>query len=125
MPAIEEPVPDEVGRLRTELAAAVAATSDAYRQTSRLIRVLTVLGRPSSPAELVDQTLVVLSQIYAADVAATVRAVGGRLHVTSACGIPEDDPAYTEGWPLAGGAAEALTSARAVARTGGDLDVAA
>jgi diguanylate cyclase (GGDEF)-like protein/PAS domain S-box-containing protein len=125
MPAIEEPVPDEVGRLRTELAAAVAATSDAYRQTSRLIRVLTVLGRPSSPAELVDQTLVVLSQIYAADVAATVRAVGGRLHVTSACGIPEDDPAYTEGWPLAGGAAEALTTARAVARTGGDLDVAA
>ena len=116
--------PDEAGKLREELAAAIAATSDAYRQTSRLIRVLTVLGRPSSPAELVDQTLVVLSQIYAADVAATVRAIGGRLQVTSACGIPEDDPAYTEGWPLAGGAAEALTSARAVARTGAGLDLA-
>jgi diguanylate cyclase (GGDEF)-like protein/PAS domain S-box-containing protein len=116
--------PDEAGGLREELAAAIAATSDAYRQTSRLIRVLTVLGRPSSPAELVDQTLVVLSQIYAADVAATVRAIGGRLQVTSACGIPEDDLAYTEGWPLAGGAAEALTSARAVARTGAGLDLA-
>jgi diguanylate cyclase (GGDEF)-like protein/PAS domain S-box-containing protein len=122
MSATSDPGRDEAGELREELAVAVAATRDAYRQTSRLIRVLTVLGRPSSPAELVDETLVVLSQIYAADVAATVRAIGGRLQVTSALGIPEADPAYTQGWALGGGAAEALSTGRAVARTGRDLD---
>src|SRR4051794_24462179 len=109
------------GTLTEQLAAAVAATGDAYRQTSRLIRVLTVLGRPSSPAELVDETLVVLSQIYAADVTAMVRLIGGRLQVTAACGIPEEDPAYTDGWPVAGAAAEALATGRAIARTGGGL----
>ncbi|WP_199510091.1 putative bifunctional diguanylate cyclase/phosphodiesterase [Nucisporomicrobium flavum] len=115
----------EADRLREQLAAATAATRDAYRHTSRLIRVLTVLGRPSSPAELVDETLNVLSQIYAADVAAMVQTTGGRLRVTSACGIPERDAAYTTGWPLAGGAAEALATGRVVARTGADLDPAA
>ncbi|MEV4704565.1 EAL domain-containing protein [Actinoplanes sp. NPDC049316] len=125
MSAITQPGQDDSDGLRDQLAAATAATRDAYRQTSRLIRVLTVLGRPSSPAELVDETLDVLSQIYAADVAAMVQTTGGRLHVTSACGIPERDPAYTKGWPLAGGAAQALTTGRVVARTGADLDPAA
>jgi len=115
----------ETERLREQLAAAVAATTDAYRHTSRLIRVLTVLGQPSSPAELVDQTLTVLSQIYAADVTATVGVAGGRLIVSSACGIPENDPAFTTGWPLAGAALEALTSGRAVTRDRDTLDLAA
>ena len=123
MPATTHGVQDDAARLRDELAGAVAATRDAYRQTSRLIRVLTVLGRPSSPAQLVDETLVVLSQIYAADVAAIVRKTGGTLRVISAVGIPEGDPSYTEGWHLAGGAAEALTTGQAVARTGDGLEL--
>ncbi|MFG1607513.1 putative bifunctional diguanylate cyclase/phosphodiesterase [Actinoplanes sp. NPDC049265] len=114
----------EADRMREERDNAVAATRDAYRQTSRLIRVLTVLGRPSSPVQLVDETLVVLAQTYAADIAAMVRVTGGTLHVTSAYGIPEGDAAYTEGWALAGGAAEALTAGRVVARTGDALDQA-
>ncbi|MDR7278894.1 putative bifunctional diguanylate cyclase/phosphodiesterase [Catenuloplanes atrovinosus] len=120
MPATQH----QVDQLRAELAAAVAATSDAYRQSSRLIRVLTVLGQPSSPAELVDETLSVLSQLYAADVTAMARASGGQLRLTSACGIPEGDPAYVEGWPLAGGAAEALSLGRVVARNGDALEEA-
>ena len=113
--------PDSVEQLRAQLAAAVAATSDAYRHSSRLIRVLAVLGQPSSPAELVERTLVVLSQTYAADVTATARTAGGRLRVTATCGLPEDDPAYTDGWPLGGGAELALTTGRAVTRAGTGL----
>ncbi|MCA2212247.1 putative bifunctional diguanylate cyclase/phosphodiesterase [Jidongwangia harbinensis] len=115
---------ESADRLKEQLTAAVAAAGDAYRHTSRLIRVLTVLGQPSSPTELVEQTLVVLSQVYAADVTATARLVAGRLQLTGACGIPEDDPAYTEGWPLAGAAEAAVTTGRAVARTGAALDPA-
>ncbi|MEV6303433.1 diguanylate cyclase [Actinoplanes sp. NPDC051861] len=115
----------EVDQLREKLAAAVAAAGDAYRHTSRLIRILTVLGRPSSPAELVEETLTVLSQIYAADVTAMVQVTGDRLTVSTSCGIPEDDPAYTVGWPLAGGALRAVTTGRAVARSRDDLDLAA
>ncbi|MCM4081038.1 putative bifunctional diguanylate cyclase/phosphodiesterase [Paractinoplanes hotanensis] len=115
--------PDEAGeRLREKLAGATAAAADAYRQTSRLIRVLTVLGQPSSPTELVEQTLAVLSQVYAADVTVSARVVAGRLQLTGTCGIPEDDAAYTDGWPLAGAAAEAIAAGQAIARTGAALD---
>ena len=72
--------------------------------------------------ELIDETLTVLSQLYAADVTAMVRRIGSTLRLTNACGIPESDPAYIEGWPLAGAAAEALTTGRVVARTDGNLD---
>ncbi|MEU8606815.1 EAL domain-containing protein [Actinoplanes sp. NPDC048791] len=116
---------EDADRLRQQLAAAMAAAGDAYRHTSRLIRVLTVLGRPSSPAELVDQTLTVLSQVYAADVTATVRLTCGQLQVTGSCGLPDGDEAYTTGWPLAGAALEAVTTGKAVARTGDGLDLAA
>jgi diguanylate cyclase (GGDEF)-like protein/PAS domain S-box-containing protein len=117
-PGTEEPT----DRLREQLAAAVSAAGDAYRHTSRLIRVLTVLGQPCSPTELVDRTLVVLSQVYAADVTATARVAGGRLQVTGACGMGEDDPAWAAGWPLTGAAAEAVVTGQAVARTGDGLD---
>ncbi|PRY31924.1 putative bifunctional diguanylate cyclase/phosphodiesterase [Pseudosporangium ferrugineum] len=115
--------PDEAGeRLREKLAGATAAAADAYRQTSRLIRVLTVLGQPSSPTELVERTLAVLSQVYAADVTVSARVVAGRLQLTGTCGIPEGDAAYTDGWPLAGAAAEAIAAGTAIARTGAALD---
>ncbi len=98
------------------LATATAATSDAYRHTAQLIRVLTVLGQPASPEDLLDQTLIVLSQAFSAVLTATARVVDGRLVVTNSCGLPEGDPAFTEGWPLGGGAAEALSAGRAIAR---------
>jgi diguanylate cyclase (GGDEF)-like protein/PAS domain S-box-containing protein len=113
-----------VDQLKEQLAAAIAAASDAYRHTSRLIRVLTVLGQPSSPAELVEQTLFVLSQVYSADVIVTARVVGGGLQLTGACGVPEGDPAYLSGWPLVGAAAEAVATGRTVARAGAGLDLA-
>ncbi|MDY7090468.1 MAG: bifunctional diguanylate cyclase/phosphodiesterase [Actinomycetota bacterium] len=108
--------------LREKLAGATAAAADAYRQTSRLIRVLTVLGQPSSPTELVERTLAVLSQVYAADVTVSARVVAGRLQLTGSCGIPEGDSAYTDGWPLTGAGAEAIAAGQAIARTGSALD---
>jgi diguanylate cyclase (GGDEF)-like protein/PAS domain S-box-containing protein len=114
----------ELDDLRAKLNLAVAATSDAYRHTTLLIRVLTVLGQPSSPEELVDQALTVLSQVLSADVTAMVSVADARLVVTSSCGLAEDDPAYTVGWPLSPGAAEALRSNRVVARGAHDLTAA-
>jgi diguanylate cyclase (GGDEF)-like protein/PAS domain S-box-containing protein len=114
----------ELDDLRGKLNLAVAATSDAYRHTTLLIRVLTVLGQPSSPEELVDQALTVLSQVLSADVTAMVSVADARLVVTSSCGLAEGDPAYSVGWPLSPGAAEALGTNRVVARGAHDLTAA-
>ena len=104
----------DVARLQVDLSAAVASAQEAYRDTSRLIRLLTVIGQPSSPEDLVDETLTVLSEVFAADVACVVRAVSGHLVVTSACGLAPDDQACTSGWPIGPAAGQALRSNRAV-----------
>lgn len=111
--------PDQrIGDLTKQLSEAMAAATDAYRQSARLIRVLTVLGQPSSPTELIEQILVVLSQTFNADVVATVRAVGGRLEVMGACGLAESDPSFFDGWPLVGSAVEAIRTGGPVVRSG-------
>ncbi|HEY8534188.1 MAG TPA: EAL domain-containing protein [Micromonospora sp.] len=106
----------EVEELKAQLAAAVQAVSEAYRHNARLVRVLTVLGQPCGPEQLLEQTLIVLSQVFAADVVGLGRAVGDRLMLSSCCGVPENDLAYITGWPLAGAAAEALRRNTAVSR---------
>lgn len=111
----------EIEALRAQLAAAINAVSDAYRHNARLVRVLTVLGQPSGPEQLVEQTLIVLSQVFAADVVGLGRAVGDRLMLSSCCGLPENDPVFATGWPLTGAAAEALRKNTAIARSGADL----
>jgi diguanylate cyclase (GGDEF)-like protein/PAS domain S-box-containing protein len=107
-----------IGDLTRQLSEAMAAATDAYRQSARLIRVLTVLGQSSSSTELIDQTLVVLSQTFNADVVAIVRAAGGRLEVVGACGLAESDRSFVEGWPLIGSAAEAIRTRAPVVRSG-------
>src|SRR5262245_15734544 len=116
--------PTEVVSLKAMVANATAAASDAYRHTGQLLRVLTVLGQPGSPEELLEQTLIVLSQVFSAVVTATARVVDGRVVVTNSCGLPEGDPTFSEGWPLSGGAAKALSTGRAVALSERDMDVA-
>jgi diguanylate cyclase (GGDEF)-like protein/PAS domain S-box-containing protein len=111
----------QVDELKLQLAAAIGAVSNAYRHNARMVRVLTVLGQPSTPEQLVEQTLIVLSQVFSADVVGMGRAIGGRLMVTSCCGLPEDDPVFRTGWPLAGGAAEALLEEKAVTYAGAAL----
>lgn len=108
-------------RLTHQVTVATATAADAYRQRSWLIRILAVLGKPSSPTQLVDETLVVLSEMFTADVVAIARVVGGRLEITGARGLAEDDPALVDGWPLEGASAEAVDDARVVTRSGGEL----
>lgn len=105
-----------------QLALAVQAARDAYRDTTRLIRLLSVLGQPvTHPEELLDRALTVLSEVFFAEVTVVTHLLGTRLVVTGACGLAEDDPAFRDGWPAVGHAAEALRSSDVLARAG-DLD---
>lgn len=110
--------PETVEQLREQLDAATVAAQEAFRDTTRLIRLLSVLGEPASPESLVDQTLAVLSEVFFADVACVAHVVADRLIITGSCGLPEDDPALSSGLPLGPGAAQALAG-RVVTRSGG------
>ncbi|HZD98919.1 MAG TPA: hypothetical protein VE132_12275, partial [Micromonosporaceae bacterium] len=57
----------DVSQLTSQLLEATTAASNAYRDTGRLIRLLTVLSSPSAPDELLDQALAVLSDAFNAD----------------------------------------------------------
>ena len=75
------PGSDDVSRLTSQLLEATTAASNAYRDTGRLIRLLTVLSSPSAPDELLDQALAVLSDAFNADPVCIVSVVGDRLLV--------------------------------------------
>ncbi|NJC85940.1 putative bifunctional diguanylate cyclase/phosphodiesterase [Planosporangium mesophilum] len=104
-----------VARLEAQLAAATAAAQEAYRDTTRLIRLLTVISQPSSSADLVEDTLSTLSDVFAADVVCIGRLVGDKLTIQSSCGLTEGDPAHTEGWSASNTARTALADRRTVA----------
>jgi diguanylate cyclase (GGDEF)-like protein len=111
---------DEDDSRRAELVRATAAARDAYRDTTRLIRLLSVLGQPAGPEELVDQTLTVLSEVFFTDIVLVAHWTGGAdlLLVTGASGLAEDDPALRDGWPAREAALEALASGEVVTRSG-------
>ncbi|WP_213450996.1 putative bifunctional diguanylate cyclase/phosphodiesterase [Rhizomonospora bruguierae] len=108
-----------VSELRRQLAVVTDAVRDAYRDTTRLIRVLTVIGQPCPPDELMDLTLTVLSDVFSADVTCLLRPVHDRLVVRNACGLPEDDPAFREGWPMPTAGPAVLRSPGMASRHGG------
>ncbi|HEV7898640.1 MAG TPA: EAL domain-containing protein [Planosporangium sp.] len=112
---------EQVAQLKAQLATAIVAVSDAYRHNARIVRVLTVLGQPSTPEQLVEQTLIVLSQVYSADVVGMARVVADRLVLTGCCGLPETHPIFGTGWALGAAAAEALAAKTAVARAEPEL----
>jgi len=91
--------------------AALAATRHAYRDSTRLPRLLSAVEAPVAAAELVDRTLLVLSDVFSTEVACVVRRVGSRLVVTHACGSPVGGS-----WPLGPAALEAATRGLGVAR---------
>lgn len=107
--------------LPEQLARATASAQHAYRDTTRLIRLLSVLGQPATPEELLDEALAVLSEVFFAEVTAVVHLLGTRLAVLGSCGLAEDDPAFADGWPAVGPAAHALRRGEVVARDG-DID---
>jgi diguanylate cyclase (GGDEF)-like protein len=103
---------ESTAQLQAQLAAAIQAAREAYRHTTGLIRLLTVIGQPTVSEDLVEQTLIVLSEVFSADVTCVAHLVGGRLLVSSVCGLPEDDPAFENGWPVDPGSAKAFDDAR-------------
>lgn len=92
--------PDSTAALRQQLAEAIDAARDAYRHTTGLIRLLAVIGQPGSPERLIDETLTVLSEVFSADITCVARPLDRRLLVLACCGLPEDDRALRDGWPL-------------------------
>jgi diguanylate cyclase (GGDEF)-like protein len=109
------PSSDDASRLTVQLLEATTAASNAYRDTGRLIRLLTVLSSPSAPDELLDQALAVLSDAFNADPVCIVSVVGDRLLVTTSTGLPEDDPSFRDGWAIGPLAAEAIATGSAAA----------
>lgn len=107
----------EERRLRNALADAVGSARAAYRDTARLIRLLTVLGTPSSPEELVERTLLVLSDVFDADVACIAELAEGSLRVTSACGLPENDIGFAGRWSVGPTAREAIRTGQPLTRS--------
>jgi diguanylate cyclase (GGDEF)-like protein/PAS domain S-box-containing protein len=89
------------GRAQERLDRASVATREAYQHSARLIRLLSILGRPISPEELVDEALSALSSAFRADVICLAYAPAGRrVVVMASCGLPEGDPAFDKGWAV-------------------------
>ena len=79
---------------------ATAAARNAYRDTARLIRLLSVLSDPSAPDELLDRALTVLSEVFTADIVCVAWVVDRRGFVVRSRGLPEDDLSWMDGWVL-------------------------
>ncbi len=109
-------------QLRTSLAEAEASARDAYRDTTRLIRLLTVIGTPSRPEELVGHALNVLSEVFSADITCVAEPVEDALLVTGSCGLPEGDDAFAGAWAIGPSARRALHGGHAVAGAVSDPD---
>jgi PAS domain S-box-containing protein len=108
--------------LRGRLAAATSAAQNAYRDTTRLIRLLTVIGKPSNPDDLVKGALAVLSDVFSADVTCIAYPVGDRLFVSNACGLPPEAAAFLGGWPHGEASMEAIATGLSVAREASPAD---
>lgn len=102
--------------LRRRLAAATSAAQNAYRDTTRLIRLLTVIGKPTTPDNVVKDALAVLSEVFSADVTCIVHPVGDRLFVLKACGLAPDAAGFHLGWPNGEAAREAIETGQSVSR---------
>ncbi|HEY8473667.1 MAG TPA: GGDEF domain-containing protein [Natronosporangium sp.] len=104
--------------MHDELARATAAARVAYRDTTRLIRLLSVLGEPARPEQLLDRTLAVLSEVFFTEIVVVAHQAGNRLLAIGSFGFAEDDPVLREGWPVGPAAAEALGTGQLVTRAG-------
>ena len=111
----------ELERVRRDLASATEAACDAYRNSARLIRMLTIISQPSPPAALMDDALNALSQTFNTDLVTLAQLAHGRLIAIGSCGLPEDDPAFTVGWETGPAATSVLNGADAISICGAEL----
>jgi PAS domain S-box-containing protein len=108
--------PESSDGLRRRLAEATSAAQNAYRDTTRLIRLLMVIGRPTTPDRLIREALATLSDVFSADVVCIAHPVGDCLFVSSACGLPSGAAGFQDGWPHGEAAMEAIETGHSVAR---------
>lgn len=101
---------EQLSALRAQLQLATQTAQQAYRDSSRLIRLLGVIGRPVPPDELIDGILGELSDVFSADFACLVYADGARVEVLAARGFGEDDE--NRRLPLLPGIADLLVQHR-------------
>ena len=99
-----------------DFAAGNATVVPGYGDTSRLIRLLTVIGAPAPAEETMERTLAVLADALPAEVVCVASVIDDRLVVTAAHGLGADDPALVQGWPMGPAARQAIETATAVAR---------
>jgi diguanylate cyclase (GGDEF)-like protein len=110
-----EPSQHDVVALTEQLREATTAARHAYRDTGRLIRLLTVLSSPAPPDELLGRALAGLSEAFDADIVCVVGEVDDRFLVTAASGLAEGDTSHVEGWSLGEAATTAVRDRRPVA----------
>jgi diguanylate cyclase (GGDEF)-like protein len=94
--------------LRAQLTEAVASSQRAYRDSSRLITLLAVIGEPAPSCVLVRRTLAALAEVFSADAVYLAypdsHPHGDRLHIEAATGFADDEePALPDVPELADG----------------------
>ncbi|NMO03678.1 diguanylate cyclase [Gordonia sp. TBRC 11910] len=93
---------------------ALAAVRSAHQDTSRLIRLLATLAEPGSAASVVDRFLIVLSDVFAADLTLVADFDQSMLRVRQSCGLADDSEILNRGVPLDSASAAALSTAGTV-----------
>jgi diguanylate cyclase (GGDEF)-like protein/PAS domain S-box-containing protein len=82
---------ENVFHLRASRDAAVQAAQDAVRDTTRLTRLLTILGEPGPQELLLDRVLSTLSELFMSDVVILLDPAGtGTFVPLAVVGVPED-----------------------------------
>lgn len=92
-----EPYQHPIDILRAQVSEANAAAQSAYHATTRLIRLLAAARLGSSPREVVDHMLSVLSEVFGAAITLVGRLESDRLVILQASGFAEDDPVWDTG----------------------------
>ena len=90
-PVRDQPAMEELHRLHAERETALQAARSAVRDTTRLTRLLAILGEPGPMDLLFDRTLSTLSELFAADIVVLLDPAGtGTFAPLAAIGLPED-----------------------------------
>lgn len=97
---------NEVKVIRGQLELATKAAQQVYRDSSRLIRLLAVIGDPAAPDVLVDRILGALSEVFSADLTCLIYSDGEVGEIIAARGFGENEVPRL---PLLPGAAELLS----------------
>lgn len=66
----------------------------------RLVRLLTAIGTSDTPSAMVRRTLAEVAEVLRSDVVCVAERLGSRLRLTDALGVDDDDPGFTDGWPV-------------------------